>query len=74
MNNMVGAAAAVDVDFSGVTMPFSIADMIKTAFSFLGIFDTWVLLGLGILFSGIIVGFIFWILSKGKKAAPGGGK
>lgn len=64
--------AAVEVDFSGATMPFSVADMVKTAFSFLGMFDTWTLLGLGIVFAGVIVGFIFWVVQKGKKAAPGG--
>jgi hypothetical protein len=66
--------AAVNVDFTGVEMPFSVGDMITTAFSFLGIFDTWALLGLGVAFTGIIVGFIFYIIAKGKKAAPGGGK
>lgn len=66
--------AAISVDFSGVTLPFTVPDMLTTATSFMGIYSTWILLGLGVLFSGVIIGTIFSIMSRAKKSGGGGAK
>ena len=61
--------AAVSVDFSGVTLPFSVGDALSTATEFMGIFGTWTLLGVGIPIAIIIISLIFWIVGRAKKAA-----
>lgn len=62
-------AAAVSVDFTGVTLPFSVADGLSTATGFMGILGPWTLLGIGIALAVIIIGIIFWVVKKGKGAA-----
>ncbi|MMZ53494.1 hypothetical protein D1872_152830 [compost metagenome] len=71
---LTAAPAAASIDLSGVKMPFTVTDMITAGMSFLGIFDTWILIGLGVVFAGLMAGFIYWIVSKAKKHAPGSGK
>ncbi|MFK4475796.1 hypothetical protein ABH897_005596 [Paenibacillus sp. RC73] len=71
---MAVPTAAVSVDLTGVKVPFTVGDMITTGMSFLGIFDTWILIGLGVVFAGLMAGFIYWIVAKAKKHAPGSGK
>jgi hypothetical protein len=61
--------AAVSVDFSGVTLPFTVSDGLSTATGFMGIFGSWTLLGVGIPLAMIIIGIIFWVVKKGKGAA-----
>ena len=63
--------AAVSVDFTGVTLPFSVTDMITTSTSFMGIYSTWILIGLGVIFSSVIIGTIFSIVNRAKKSAAG---
>lgn len=66
-----GTVGAAPLDFSSETVGISVMDMVKSALSFLGIFNDWVLIGLGVIFAGVIVGIIFWIVGKLKKHAPG---
>ncbi|MBY9082616.1 hypothetical protein KIH86_04300 [Paenibacillus sp. HN-1] len=61
--------AAVSVDFTGVTLPFTVADGLTTATGFMNIFGPWTLLGVGIPLALIIIGIIFWVVGKGKRAA-----
>lgn len=61
--------AAVSVDFSGVTLPFTVSDMLTTAMSFMGIYGPWILLGLAVVFAPRIWETLSGIISKrGKKA------
>lgn len=64
--------AAVSVDFTGVTLPFTVADGLTTATGFMSIFGSWTLLGIGILLATVIIGILFWVLKKGKGAAATG--
>ncbi|MEK5090501.1 hypothetical protein MKY98_26905 [Paenibacillus sp. FSL M8-0228] len=55
--------AAVNADFSGVSLPFTPADMITTAVSFLGIYGPWILLTLGVVFSPVLYGLVMRLMS-----------
>ncbi|AIQ15257.1 hypothetical protein [Paenibacillus durus] len=57
------------VDFSGVTLPFSVGDGLTAATGFMSIFGDWTLLGIGVVLAMIIIGIIFWVVKKGKSAA-----
>lgn len=59
--------AAVDIDFSGITLPFNVADMITTATSFLGIYGPWILLVLGVVFSPVLYGLVMKLVSYAAK-------
>lgn len=61
------AFAAGPVSFDGVSLPFTVGDMVGTTMNFLAIFDTWVLLGLGAIFLFVMVGIIFWIVGVIRK-------
>lgn len=63
--------AAISVDFSGITLPFTVSDMLTTATSFMGIYSTWILIGLGVIFSSVIIGTIFSIINRAKKSSAG---
>ncbi|URJ38184.1 hypothetical protein MF625_005055 (plasmid) [Paenibacillus polymyxa] len=65
-------AAAAVVDLSGVTLPLTPADGLTAASSFMGLFGGWTAIGIGISFASIIIGFIFWLVKKGKSAAGTG--
>jgi hypothetical protein len=60
---------AAAVDFTGVTLPFSIADMLATATGFLGIYGQWVLLVLAVVFMPVLIGFLMNLVSRAKKSA-----
>ncbi|SFT00434.1 hypothetical protein [Paenibacillus sp. 453mf] len=59
--------AAVTADFSGVTLPFGVADMLSTATSFLGIYGPWILLVLGVIFSPVLYGLVMKLVSYAAK-------
>ncbi|CAM4522474.1 hypothetical protein [Paenibacillus macerans] len=59
--------AAVNVDFSGITLPFGVADMLSTATSFLGIYGPWILLVLGVIFSPVLYGLVMKLISYAAK-------
>lgn len=59
--------AAVDIDFSGITLPFNVADMLTTATSFLGIYGPWILLVLGVVFSPVLYGLVMKLVSYASK-------
>lgn len=62
-------AAGASVDFSGVTLPFTVADGLTAATGFMGIFGSWTLLGIGIVLAIVIISILFLVIGKGKKAA-----
>ncbi|WP_404593002.1 hypothetical protein [Paenibacillus sp. RC73] len=45
----------------------SVEAMVKTAMSFIGLFDSWILLGLSVLFAAIMVLFLWYVTRKGVK-------
>ena len=59
--------AAVTADFSGVTLPFTVPDMLSTATSFLGIYGPWILLVLGVIFSPVLYGLVMKLVSYASK-------
>ncbi|RRJ54002.1 hypothetical protein EHV15_36185 [Paenibacillus oralis] len=59
--------AAVTVDFSGITLPFGVADMLATATSFLGIYGPWILLVLGVIFSPVLYGLVMRLMGHAAK-------
>lgn len=62
-------AAGATVDFTGVTLPFTVADGLTTATGFMGIFGSWTLFGIGIVIAIIIISILFMVVGKGKKAS-----
>lgn len=52
------------LDFGSGDFDFSLADVVATAWNFLGIFPVWVQLVLGIILASTLIGFILWIFSK----------
>lgn len=59
-------AAAVTADFSGITLPFTVTDMLTTAVSFMTIYGPWILLGLGVIFAPQIWETVMGIVKKAK--------
>lgn len=45
-------------------LPFNVPEAIKVGFGFLGLFDTWVLLMLAVIFAAIIVSYLFHIVKR----------
>lgn len=58
------AATTPGVDFSGQTTGIDVMAAISSAFSFLGMFDAWVYLVLGVLLAPVLIGLIFWLVGK----------
>lgn len=63
----MNTTAAVTADFSGVSLPFNVADMLSTATSFLGIYGPWILLVLGVIFSPVLYGLVMKLVSYAAK-------
>lgn len=58
----VGAAP---VDFSTTTgIAITPTDVIGTGFSFMGMFDQYTMIVLGIIFAPVAIGFVIWIWNK----------
>ncbi|MBU8905573.1 hypothetical protein KH400_03065 [Desertibacillus haloalkaliphilus] len=57
----------MNVDFSGVTLPFDAADLLTSAVELLGVVGPFVLLGLAVVFTPKIIGLI-------RNAAGSGGR
>ena len=55
------------VDFTGVSLPFSVADLLSTAMELLGLFGPFILLGLAVLFTPRLFGLF-------RRATGSGGK
>lgn len=53
--------------FDGLTLPFTIAEMLETAFDYLKLFGPFVLLGLAVMFAPQILSFLKSVLRKGGK-------
>lgn len=64
-------AGAAPLDFSSTTVDISVNDVVGSGLSFMGIFNDYILLGLGIVFAGIVAAFIFWLIARARRAAPG---
>lgn len=58
--------------FDGVSIPFGVPDAIGAAMGFIGLYSTWLLLGLGIVLAVILVCILFWVMEKGKATTYGG--
>jgi len=57
--------ATYGVDFSSTGgLGLSVTDVIETGFSFMGLFDTYTMLVLGIIFAPVAIGFIIWLWRK----------
>lgn len=50
--------SATTIDFSGVTMPFSVNDLLSSSMGLIGLVGTFVLLGIAIAFAPRIINFI----------------
>lgn len=65
----VPMAGAAPVDFDGVDIGVTVPDMLQTATGFLGLFNVWVLLAAGVLFTPVLVWFIFWVIGRVRRSA-----
>lgn len=65
MQNLVLGSA---IDFSGVTMPFDVADLLQSAMGLIGLVGPFILLGIAIMFAPRIVNFIKGTIGKGGRA------
>jgi hypothetical protein len=61
------------LSFTGTTLPFTIADMLGTAVSFLTIYGQWILLALGVIFSPVLYGLAMKLVTRAKKSTGDGG-
>lgn len=72
---MVAGATSVSadaIDFTGTSVGISVTDVLGTAISFIdNVVPDFILMGLGIIMAVVLVGFVFWIVSKIRRAAPG---
>jgi cytochrome oxidase Cu insertion factor (SCO1/SenC/PrrC family) len=60
-------AAAAPVAFTGVTLPFTVVDMLTTAVNFLTMYGEWILLALGVIFAPVLYGLAMKLVSAVKK-------
>lgn len=73
MSAMATSASAAPIDFTTAgTLTVDPVDVVKTGFSFVGLFDQYTLLVLGVIFAPVAIGFIIWLWRKLPKF--GGGK
>lgn len=63
---LLGSATAID--FSGVTVPFSVNDLLQSSMGLVGLVGTFVLLGIAIGFAPRIVNFIKGAITGRAKA------
>ena len=63
---LLGAASTVD--FSGVSLPFSVNDLISTGMSLIGLVGPFVLIGLALIFAPRFIGFIKKSFGSGRNA------
>jgi len=56
-------AAGIDFSTNTATLP-DVKDVVSTGFSFMGMFDTYTMLVLGIIFAPVAIGFILWLWRK----------
>lgn len=61
--------SAPKFDLGDAKTPFSAKDMVSTGFSFMKLYLSWILLGLGVIFALVIVMILFWISKKTKAKA-----
>lgn len=54
------------VDFSGVSIPFGVSDMLTTAVNFLSIFSEWEILAVAVTFSVILVALVYYFVNKAQ--------
>lgn len=67
-----GVASADAVDFTGTDVGISVTDVIQTGISFMqNVIPDFIMVGLGIIMAVVIIGFLFWIVSRIRKASPG---
>lgn len=62
-------AAGTGVNFSGVTLPFTVVDMLGTAVNFLTMYGQWVLLALGVLFAPVLYGLAMKLVNAVRRSA-----
>lgn len=63
---LLGSATAID--FSGVTMPFSVNDLLNSTMGLVGLVGSFVLLGVAIAFAPRIVSFIKGAITSRSRA------
>lgn len=61
-----GESMAAPVTFTGVTLPFTVVDMLTTATNFLTMYGEWVLLALGVIFSPVLYGLAMKLVAAAK--------
>jgi hypothetical protein len=54
------------VSFSGVTLPFTVPDMLTTAVNFLTMYGQWILLVLGVIFAPVLYGLAMKLVSAAR--------
>jgi hypothetical protein len=60
-------AHAAPVTFTGVTLPFTVVDMLTTAVNFLTMYAEWILLALGVIFAPVLYGLAMKLVAAVKK-------
>lgn len=63
---LLGTSAAID--FSGVTMPFSVNDLLNSSMGLIGLVSAFILLGIAIGFAPRIISFIKSAVASRSKA------
>jgi hypothetical protein len=61
------AFAADPIDFTGVTLPFNVPDMLTTAVGFLTMYGQWILLALGVIFAPVLYGLAIRLISAARR-------
>lgn len=63
------SAPSTAIDFSGVTMPFSVNDLLSSSMGLIGLVGAFVLLGIAIAFAPRIINFIKGAVGHGGRRA-----
>ncbi|MFD0717684.1 hypothetical protein [Paenibacillus sp. GCM10027626] len=67
------AVGAAPISFGDSSIGITTTDAIATGFNFMGLFDSWTMLVVGIIFAPVAIGFIIWLMGKlprmGKKSS-----
>lgn len=67
-----GTVGAAPIDFTNTgTLNVPVTDVVKTGFSFMGLFDEYTMLVLGVIFAPVAIGFVLWLWKKLPKMGSG---
>ncbi|NHN35540.1 hypothetical protein [Paenibacillus agricola] len=62
-----GEGHAAPVAFTGVTLPFTVPDMLTTATNFVTLYGDWIMLAIAVIFTPVLLGLAFMLVRAARK-------